>query len=54
LETFIVGTREITDVTWQTLAKLKKLKHVQYGSKPPNAAAIAAFKKERPDVKVEP
>jgi hypothetical protein len=54
LESFRTYSNEMTPALWQTLAKLKKLKSVYYGNKPPNAAAIAAFKKERPDVKVEP
>lgn len=44
----------ISSAAWQTLAKLKKLKVVRYGTKPPDEAALAAFKKQRPDVKVEP
>jgi hypothetical protein len=54
LESFRTYSNEMSPALWQTLEKLKKLKHVQYGSKPPDAAALAAFKKQRPDVKVEP
>ncbi|MDP1587378.1 MAG: hypothetical protein Q8M07_06545 [Prosthecobacter sp.] len=45
---------EISPAAWETLAKLKKLKNIKFGTKPPNEAALAAFKKQRPDVKVEP
>ncbi|MFN0079460.1 MAG: hypothetical protein ACKVY0_23595 [Prosthecobacter sp.] len=44
----------ISDVALETLAKLKKLKSLRYGTKAPDAAAMTAFKKQRPDVKVEP
>ncbi len=54
LEAYQVYFNEISPATWQTLAKMKKLKRVKFGNKPPDAAAFAAFKKERPDVKVEP
>jgi hypothetical protein len=54
LESFRTYSNEMTPALWQTLAKLKKLKSVYYGNKPPNEAVVAAFKKERPDVKVEP
>lgn len=54
LEAYQVYFNEISPATWQTLAKMKKLKRVRFGNKPPDAAALAAFKKERPDVKVEP
>ncbi len=54
LGVFQTYSGEISPTAWQTLAKLKKLKAVRYGTKPPNEAALAAFKKERPDVKVEP
>lgn len=54
LESFRTYSNEMSPVLWQTLTKLKKLKSVYYGNKTPDAAALAAFKKERPDVKVEP
>ncbi len=54
LAVFQVISNPISDATWETLAKLKKLKVVRYGNKPPNETAFAAFKKQRPDVKVEP
>lgn len=54
LEVFQTFSGEISPTAWQTLAKLKKLKVVRYGTKPPNEASLAVFKKERPDVKVEP
>jgi hypothetical protein len=54
LEAYQVYFNEISPDTWQTLAKLKKLKRIKFGNKPPNEAALAAFKKQRPDVKVEP
>ena len=53
LDVFQTYSGEIGLTAWQTLARLKKLKIVRYGNKPPNAAALAAFKKERPDVKLE-
>ena len=54
LEVFQTFSGEISLTAWQALSRLKKLKVVRYGNKPPDAAALAAFKKERPDVKVEP
>ncbi len=54
LEAYQVYLTEISPATWQTLAKMKKLKRIKLGSKPPDAASLVAFKKERPDVKLEP
>lgn len=54
LEAFRMYYTEMTPALWQTLAKLKKLKVVYHGNKVPDANALAAFKKERPDVKVAP
>lgn len=54
LESYHAYLNEISPATWQTLAKMKKLKNIKTGNKPPDPAALAAFKKERPDVKVEP
>jgi len=54
LVVFQTYSSEISLTAWQTLAKLKRLKVVRYGTKPPNEAALAAFKKQRPDVKAEP
>lgn len=54
LAVFQVYSNPISDATWQMLAKIKKLKVVRYGNKPTNETALAAFKKQRPDVKLEP
>lgn len=54
LGSYQVYTAEISPSAWQTLAKLKKLKTVRYGTKIPDADALAAFKKARPDVTIEP
>lgn len=46
LGVFQTYSGEINPTAWQTLAKLKKLKVVRHGTKPPNEAALATFKKE--------
>ncbi len=55
LQAYLVANNGVSDVALGTLAELKKLKSLHYGSsKPPSEGALAAFKKQRPDVKVEP
>ena len=54
LQTYQGFSTGISDAALQTQAQLKKLKTLRYGTQPPSEAALAAFKKARTDVKVEP